>query len=431
MGSNKKTVRKTRKALKPKQPVLHYMKNTLPKKRNIVLHHVAGLHETITKQDIEFFESVPVVEVGMSIPGGNPYECGAHLFDHVGIRFPIEQYEKYIGSVPSYSHEYSYEEKTKKTIPPGVLDSVIGLLKVRGEYPQTTSDMKCLRILTNVSGKNVESVCAVSKTTTFIEYVVLGTRQHAGIYSFSEFPLKDWERPYNPIELVLWHKDIHIRKINKSNIVGFETGTTAVHIALSWASLFNPRNAFDVTLEDQATIPCGKTSSIRLSLLQFLTRPVPRLSWYNSFGFQSKLNVNTDLVKDYQEKIQAVPISTIADYLQGLLDTPASDDVWYLKSDLASVSLLPSTEALELTELPEEMMTSAIKAMAGQPMTVKDFFSKKDNCSYLRVMPYESSIPIAYVDARGATAKTYAFPCAHEFLYLEPRLGGDRVKHPM
>ena len=424
MHSSHKNGNKTRKTLKPKQIALHHMNNAVSTARNTSVHHVSGPLTTITKQDIDFFESIPVVEVGAHLPGSTPYECAKHIYEHSAVRFPIEQYEKYIGDVQSYSQTYSYEERTRSKIPHSVMESVMPLLVVRGVQPKTNTYMKCVRIVANVEGKKIDTICIISRTTTFIQCIAIGTRQHHGVYSIPAVRYLDGDHPLNPIELSLWNADVHIDRINKSGLVGLETGTKAMKVVLSWTALFNPHGAFDETLEDHASIPCGESSSIRLSLVQFLTRPSPRLSWYNSFGFQSKMDVNMELVKDCQATIQLLPVGAIAEYFQALLDTPPSKKVWYVKTNVESVYVIPSVED---NELPKELMTTAIAAMRGLSTTVKDFFTDKDNCVHLSALPYQSDIPIAYVDTSSGSPVVHAFPCAREFLYLEPRLGEARV----
>jgi len=388
------------------------------------VNHVS---DPLTKQDIDFFESMPVVEVGTHLPGATPYECANNLYDHYAIRFPIEQYEKYIGDVHSYSQIYSYEERTRTKIPHSVMESVMPLLVVRGVQPKILTDMKCVRIVANIEGKKIDTICKISRNTMSIQCVAIGTRQDVGIYSIPEFRYNDGNHPLNPIELSLWNSDVHIDRINKSGLMGLETGTKAMKVVLSWTKLFNPHGAFDVTLEDHASIPCGESSSIRLSLVQFLTRSSQRLSWYNSFGFQSKMDVNIELVKDCQAAIQALPVGAIAEYFQGLLDTPPSKKVWYVKTNVESVYVIPSEVAAEDHELPKELMTNVITAMRGQSTTVKEFFTDTKNCAYLSALPYQSDIPIAYVDTSHGSPVTHMFPCAREFLYLEPRLGEGRV----
>jgi len=426
MHSGHKKANKTRKTLKPKQIALHLMNNAAPTARNNGVRQMSGPLTKITKQDIDFFESMPVVEVGKHLPGATPYECAAHLYEHVATRFPIEQYEKYIGDVQSYSQTYSYEERTRTKIPHSVMESVMPLLVVRGVQPKINTYMKCVRIVANVEGKHIDTICIISRTTTYIQCIAIGTRQDVGIYSIPEFRYNDGDHPLNPIELSLWNADVHIDRINKSELVGLETGTKAMKVVLSWTALFNPHGAFDVTLEDHASIPCGE-SSIRLSLVQFLTRPSQRLSWYNSFGFQSKMDVNMELVKDCQAAIQALPVGAIAEYFQSLLDTPPSKKVWYVKTNVESVYVIPSEVAAEDNELPKELMTNVISAMRGLSTTVKDFFTDTKNCAYLSALPYQSDIPIAYVDTSHGSPVTRMFPCAREFLYIEPRLGEGRV----
>jgi hypothetical protein len=284
-----------------------------------------------------------------------------------------------------------------------------------------------VRIVANVEEKKIETICIIEDNTTFVRCTAIGTRQGVGIYSIPEIRFNDGNYPLNPIVLSLWNADVHIDRINKSGIVGLETGTKAMKVVLSWTALFNPHGAFDVTLEDHASIPCGESSSIRLSLVQFLTRPKPRLSWYNSFGFQSKMDVNEKLIKDCQATIQLLPVGAIAEYFQALLDTPPSKKVWYVKTNVESVYVIPSEVAVEDNELPKELMTTAIAAMRGLSTTVKDFFTDKDNCVHLSALPYQSDIPIAYVDTSSGSPVVHAFPCAREFLYLEPRLGEARV----
>jgi len=412
MGSNhKKGNNKTRKH--------HTPKNNGPPV-------VAEAHASFPPQDVDFFESIPIVEVGKHLPGATPYECAAHIYEHVAIRFPIEQYEKYIGDVQSYSQTYSYEERTRTKIPHSVMESVMPLLVVRGVQPKTNTYMKCVRIVANAEGNHIDTICIISRTTTFIQCIAIGTRQRHGVYSIPAVRYLDGDHPLNPIELSLWNADVHIDRINKSGLVGLETGTKAMKVVLSWTKLFNPHGAFDVTLEDHASIPCGE-SSIRLSLVQFLTRPSQRLSWYNSFGFQSKMDVNMELVKDCQAAIQALPVGAIAEYFQGLLDTPPSKKVWYVKTNVESVYVIPSEVAAEDHELPKELMTNVISAMRGQSATVKEFFTDTKNCAYLAALPYQSDIPIAYVDTSHGSPVTRMFPCAREFLYIEPRLGEGRV----
>ena len=135
-----------------------------------------------------------------------------------------------------------------------------------------------------------------------------------------------------------------------------------------------------------------------------------------------------ELVKEYQAAIQALPVRAIADYFHGLLTTPPSEKIWYVKTHGESVYVIPSEVAVEDDELPKELMANTIDAMRGPSTTVKDFFSDKNNCSHLRALPFDSYSPIAYVDTSSGSPVVHAFPCAREFLYLEPRLGEVRVK---
>jgi len=434
--SNQKTRKslktiKAIKAIKTIKAIPTYANNSIGELRreNHVESIVTVSTRPITKEDIAFFESVPVVDMRAppTLSGRNPLERATSLFQTYAKRFPIEQYEKYIGDVHERNSSYSNEDRTGTTIPPAILDPVRDLLTIQWDYPFVKITAKCIRIRTQVEGRLLDSICYLaSRGSDLIECIVLGTRQGRGSYVFpglNEFPLLDFNRQKNGIELELYASHSHIRQISKTDLPGLETGTAAVKTALSWNALFDPEEAFELTLEDQAVIrDCG-----RLSILQFLTKPTPRLSWYNSFGFQSVVDVNEARVAECQARIQGVPVSEIAHYLQGLLSLDLSNNVWFVLSQPESIRMKPSTEH---EYIPRESMMAAVEAMGESDLTVKEFFLDMGNCSHLLIIPYESYIPIAYVDARGSSPVTHRFPCAAEFLYVEPRLAGNRVRKP-
>jgi hypothetical protein len=385
----------------------------------------------VTDEDIAFFESVPVVNTWEPhrIKGNTPVDRARYLFDKFAKRMPIEQYEKYIDYVRESSHSYSYEEISKKKIPPKVMSAVKDLFTVEGAYPSVKTTGKCIRICSNTDGDLVDSICFLHQIidNNTYECIVIGTRQGPGKYSFplsNAFALESMNHPYNPVELELYYTYIRIRRINKSDIVGLEGGTRAVKVALEWNKLFDPDSKFKVVLEDHATVPCG-----RLSLLQFLTKPMPRLSWYNSFGFQAELNVDADRLKQCHKRIQELPVSKIANYLKGLLKAPQrSETTWYVISEYNAITLKPSAEC---ESLYEDEVIKAIEAMDGKNTTVKDFFTDSKHCEYLRILPLtQIGNPIAYVDTSLKPIKSDTFPLVADFLYVEPRLGEVRVKKP-
>jgi len=377
----------------------------------------------ITKEDIAFFESVPIVDVKTVLKGSNPLGRAITLFKSYGKRFPIEIYKKYVGRINEYTDTYSKEERTGVMIPPAVLEPVRDLLTIQWTYPFVKTTAKCIRIRSD----ELECICYLAtRGPELIECIVMGVRQGPGIYvfpDFNEFPLLDDHHKKNAIELELYGDHSHIRQISKTDLPGLDTGTAAVNTALAWNTLFDPEDAFELTLEDQAVIrECG-----RLSILQFLTKSTPRLSWYNSFGFQSVLEVDDERIADCQAQIQGLRVSEIAHYFQGLLSLEPSADVWFVLSQPESIRMKPSTEH---DYMPEDGMEAAVEAMVGSDLTVKEFFSNKENCKHLSIIPYESYIPIAYVDAQVSPPVTHRFPCAAEFLYVEPRLAGNRVRKP-
>ena len=295
---------RTRKSLKPKRRKITHLNNSVNVKKttkgiNSVLTNVpvnainsgepAAVPRPVTDEDVAFFESVPAVNTWEPhrIKGTTPAERACYIFDTFAKRMPIEQYEKYIDYVRESSHSYSYEETSKKKIPAKVMSAVKDLFEVEGAYPTVKTTGKCIRICSKTDGDVVDSICFLHKIfdNDTYECIVIGTRQGPGKYSFplsNAFALESMNHPYNPVELELYSTYIRIRRINKSDIVGLEGGTRAVKVSLEWNKLFNPTSKFKVVLEDHATVPCG-----RLSLLQFVTKPVPRLSWYNSFGFHA------------------------------------------------------------------------------------------------------------------------------------------------
>jgi hypothetical protein len=362
----------------------------------------------------------------IALKGKNPLERATTLFKTYAKRFPIEIYKKYVDRINEHNSTYSNEERTGVSIPPAVLDPVRDLLTIQWEYPFVKTTAKCIRIRTHMDGRSLDSICYLGMRDTLIECIILGVRQGPGSYVFpnlNEFPLLDYNHPINGIELELYVDHSHIHHISKTDLPGLDTGTAAVKTALLWNTLFDPEEAFELTLEDQAMIHgCG-----RLSILQFLTKSTPRLSWYNSFGFQSEVDVDKDRITECQARIQGIPVSEIAHYFQGLLSLEPSADVWFVVSGPTSIKMTPSSEH---DYLPKKIMTAAVEAMMGSDLTVKEFFTDMKNCSHLMSIPYESSIPIAYVDAHGDPPVTHRFPCAAEFLYVEPRLAGNRVRKP-
>jgi len=442
---------KTRKSLKPKDPTITYASNSFKNIKKInkgvnsvltnVLTNLAAntpAHNTdeppviprpITKTDVAFFESVPVVNTWEPhrIKGITPSERAHYIFDTFAKRMPIEQYEKYVDYVRESSHSYNYEETSKKKIPPKVMSAVKNLFTVEGAYPTVKTTAKCIRICSNTDGDVVDAICILQKIIDDDTYecIVMGTRQSSGKYSFplsNAYALFNMNHPYNPVELELYSTYIRIRRINKSDIVGLEGGTRAVKVALEWNKLFNPVDKFKVVLEDHATLPCG-----RLSLLQFVTKPVPRLSWYNSFGFRAKLNVDADRLKQCHKRIQELPVFKIADYLKGLLKAPQrSETTWYVVSEYNVMMLKPSTE---FEDIYETAILKAIEAMDGKEIPVKDFFSDSKHCEYLRILPLSQvQNPIAYVDTSVKPIQSDTFPLIADFLYIEPRLGEVRIK---
>jgi hypothetical protein len=400
------------------------------------LNYVAPpkLPRPVTEDDIAFFESVPVVNTWEPhvLKGKTPSERADSLFQKFGKRMPIDVYEKYIENVRRMSRAYSYEEISKTKIPPNVMSAVKDIFTIDGAYPSIKTTSKCIRICSNTDGHVVDSICFLNRFPTIIdnesyECMVMGTRQGPGNYSFpssNAFSLLNQNHTYNPVELELYPTYIRIRRINKSDIVGLETGTQAVKVALEWNKLFNPESNYKVVLEDHAAV-----AGVRLSLLQFITKPIPRLSWYNSFGFQAELNVDADRLKQCHKRIQELPVHKIAHYLKGLLKAPQnSKTTWYVIIEYNTIVLKPSTE---IEYLESEFMEKAIEAMDGKKTTVKDFFSDPAQYKHLGVLPLKDyDCTIAYVDTSTKPIKSGTFPLIDDFMYIAPRLGEVRVKKP-
>jgi len=413
---------------------MKHLSNNIPTRKNNRVNAVLATVNSpnqkgrpITHRDIAFFESVPVIDTSTRLEGSTPRERALFVFEHLASRFPLPIFKKYVSDFADPTL-YSYKEITGTSIPAPILESVLDLLTEEGvkPYPPPLKTyMKCIRIQSIVDSKPLDTICLMTKNDdkNYIEYFVMATRQAKGVYSFNksnEFPVLYYANDDPPIILNLYDTESYIAKINKSDILGFETGTGNVHVALHWVSLFDPEGVVDVTLEDAATVPCGKGNS-SLSFLQFITRPISRMSWYNSFGFSGTVETDLERVALCQARIQALPVTEIAEYLDGLMKTPVSESVWYVIS-------LELVRSKNLGEYIMEIMSKAVEAMRKTPGSVKEFFSMPENCEYLYVLPYRSSIPIAYVEDRDHEKPVvHRFPLASEFLYVGPRIGGNRI----
>jgi len=127
-----------------------------------------------------------------------------------------------------------------------------------------------------------------------------------------------------PINFEISDEGINIGNINKSSIVGHETGKQNMLIALAISKFMNPEGKANVTIYDSASIPCadpdGKNNNeLPLSYYRFLTKEKAEPSWYNSFGFRSKYEVDLDRMVDYQRKLQSLSMTDIADYFDKLI----------------------------------------------------------------------------------------------------------------
>ena len=264
----------------------------------------------VSAEDIKFFDSIPTLD--MSIPVDNtelnPSDVLNYVFFIYGMPIPVNIFNKFVIL------------SDKEFIPTLVSDSIGGILPSNPHYGENSNKHTKYRMVCIRSALlEKETICILFRHSESNKYLyVIGSR-HGGEYSFINKvePEVSVGGDY-PIRINISVEDIYIMNINKSTIKGYESGATNVKIALSMCSYFNPKGYYDIRITDEASIPCME-KRINLSLFQFLTRPVFRLSWYNSFGFGPADNVDTKVLETLQRELQSLKMIEIKLYLETLL----------------------------------------------------------------------------------------------------------------
>ena len=375
---------------------------------------------TVSAEDIKFFNSIPTLDMSIPVdpPELNPSDIVNYVFYIYGMPIPVNIFNKFVIL------------SDKEFIPAVVSDSIGGILPTFSHYGENSNKhtkyrMVCIRSVLLEEEKAIESICILFRHSESSKYLyVIGSR-HEGKYSFIQKvePEVSVGGDY-PIRINITVEDIDIMNINKSTIKGYESGATNVKIALAMCSYFNPNGYYDIRITDAATIPCmGK--KINMSLFLFLTRPVFRISWYNSFGFGS--NYDDENMKTLQIKLQSLKMIEIKRYLETLLANIKKGNIYFVSKI--------SIEKYKHDASMENEIQALIDLIEEE--TFAEFFSKSENCKYFGLLfgfglTFEASldphkIPNVYVDNSGLRPVVHIFPHFNDFLTVFENIGDGRI----
>jgi hypothetical protein len=374
---------------------------------------------TVSAEDLAYFDSIPTLDISKPVdpPELNPSDIVNYMFFIYGMPIPVNIFNKFVIS------------SDKDFIPTNVSESIRGIFSTNLHYGenannQTKYRMVCIRSVL----PEIETICILYRQSETNKYLYVIGSKHRGEYSFINKiePEVSVGGDY-PIRMNITSEDIDIMNINKSTIKGYESGATNVKIALSICSYLNPKGYYDIRITDAATIPCsGK--KINMSLFLFLTRPVFRISWYNSFGFGSKYDDAN--MKTLQIKLQSLKMIKIKTYLETLLTNIKKGNIYFVSKD--AIEKYKRDESLE-----NEIQALIDLIEAEEAETLSDFFRKSENCKYFGLLfgfglTYEADsdahkIPNVYVDNSGLKPVVHIFPHFNDFLYVFENIGGERT----
>lgn len=390
-----------------------------------VPHNQDAKHQSLaaSAEDIAFFDSIPTLDMSMpaDITELNPSDILNYVFYIYGMPIPVNVFNKFV------------IVSDNEFIPTIVSDSIGGILPTNPQYGENANKhtkyrMACIRSVLPEEDLEVESICILFRHSESSKYLhVIGSR-HGGKYSFMNKVEPEVSVGGDcPIRMNLSLDDIDIMNINKSTIKGYESGSTNVKIALSMCSYFNPKGYYDIRITDAAIIPC-KGKKIHMSLFLFLTRPVFRMSWYNSFGFGSKYD--DENMKVLQKELQSLKMVEIKRYLETLLANIKKGNMYFV----SKISIKKYTRDASL-----ESKIQALIDLIGESdsETFREFFRKSENCEYFGLLfgfglTYEAAldphkIPNVYVDYSGVKPVVHIFPRFDDFLYVFENIGDART----
>ena len=386
---------------------------------------------TVSAEDIALFDSIPTLDISkpdfllvsalVDTPELNPSEIVHYVFHTYGIPIPVNIFNKFV------------IVRDNEFVPAIVYESIRAILPSNPHYGENANNptnyrMVCIRSVLPEEKIEIESICILFRHSKSSNYLYVIGSKYGGRYSFMNKVEPEVTVGGDcPIRMNLSLDDIDIMNINKSTIKGYESGSTNVKLALSMCSYFNPNGYYDIRITDSAIIPC-KGKKIHMSLFLFLTRPVFRMSWYNSFGFGSKYD--DENMKVLQRELQSLKMVEIKRYLETLLTNIKKGNMYFV----SNISIQKYTRDVSL-----ESKIQALIDLIGEreAETFRDFFRKSENCEYFGLLfgfglTYEAGldpykIPNVYVDYSGAKPVVHIFPRFDDFVYVFEHIGDERI----